>query len=170
MDDREDYEPPPFLLPPRPRVLHRVTLAVCAAGAVAEPALWAASAGGLSGQDVAIFLLLSAPYLFLSLYVWLQRRRTAASWVLLASTVVLAVVGLAVAGVHAYRSLLSGTPAPNRDAGLGLVACFKWLMVFVFGALSVVVSAIASAGQDQFAPRPERRPRRRPMPREDDDD
>jgi hypothetical protein len=163
MDDREDHDPP-FVRPTR-HVLHRVTLAICAAAAVAEPGVWVASGGGLSDSDVVLIPLLSAPYLFLALYAWLQRGRTAASWVLLVATFVLAALGLAVAGAHLFRSLTSGAPAPSRDAGIGLMSCFRWLMVFVIGGLSVLVGAVASASSDR--PGPPRR--RRPTPAEEDD-
>jgi hypothetical protein len=169
MDRREDYELLPFTREPPRRALHRVTLTLCAVAAVAEPALWVAGAGGFSDSDVILLIMLTAPYLFFALYVWLQRRRTAASWVLFGSVVVVAAVGLAVAGAHAVRSLTMGVTgaAPNRGGGVAAVGCFHWLMVFVCGLLSVVVSAIASSGQDRFAP--ERRPRRRRTHPEDED-
>src|SRR5262245_58754199 len=121
MDELEDH-PPPFVLPPPRRVLHRVALALCALAAVAEPALWVAGSGGFSDSDVILIIMLSAPYLFFALYVWLQRRRKAASWVLLASVVVVAAVGLTVAGAYAARFLLTGV-ARSRDGAIAMVGC-----------------------------------------------
>jgi len=157
MDDREDYEPPPIVRQPARRALLRATLAVCALAAVAESSLWVASQGGLQEWEVFRLALYCSPYLFLAVYAWLQRGRTAPSLVLLIAAVIMAALGLAAAGWQWYSALAAG--ATPRDSNAGLIACFQWVMVIIFGALSVLVRAIAGAGQDRFSPRPKRRAR-----------
>ena len=135
MGDREDSEPPPIIREPSRPVVYRATLVVCALGVLVESVLWIISDGGFRAGDFVRLPILTSAYWFLALYVWIQRRRTAASWVLLASTVVLAVIGLSVAGVHCYHSLTTGAPPRFDGTALGLTVCFRWFMLAAVGAL-----------------------------------
>ena len=81
----------------------RMTVAICLFAAAVETVLGCTSTAGLSPGDALLVLFVIGPYLLLARFAWSRREETAASWVLLVSTAVLAAGGLYVFGEDSYQ-------------------------------------------------------------------